>query len=71
MIRFDKSDRDVLAVCACGWRHHAAAGHLTASMASADAAAMQHLYVGHSVNELERRQALDAGTARERRRDTP
>lgn len=71
MIRFDKSDRDVVAVCNCGWRRHVATISIQASMAQADSLAMGHLAEHHRVDELERRRALDAGTARQRRRDTP
>lgn len=72
MIRFDKSDRDVLAVCSCGWRHHAAGINVQASQAAADAAA--HAHVGgpaHAVDELERRRTMERLNERQRYRDTP
>jgi len=70
MIRFDKSDRDVLAVCSCGWRHHAAGLTIQASQAKADAAA--HAHIGgpaHNVDELERRQAMNTIGKRATRRN--
>lgn len=73
MIRFDKSDRDVLVICTCGWRHHAAGVNIQASMAAADTAAHSHIGgPAHAVDELDRRQAMKAHSDREsRRRDTP
>lgn len=48
MIRFDKSDRTILPLCACGWR-----GEVTASMPAADAQAMDHVHRGHPApNEM-------------------
>ncbi|VXC21096.1 hypothetical protein [Aeromicrobium sp. 9AM] len=72
MIRFDKTDRDVLAICSCGWRHHAVGISIQASQAKADAAAHQHIGgPAHSVDELGRGQAMNSISQRDRRRDTP
>lgn len=71
MIRFDKSDRDVVVVCACGWRRHVASISIQASMVSADSLAMSHLAEHHRVDELERRRLMDTIGTRQRRRNTP
>ena len=68
MIRYDKAQRSVLAICACGWRS------LAGDQLEAEHVAMLHVTNAHRADELReaRQKAIHASHSRAtRRRDTP
>lgn len=68
MIRYDKTQRSVLAICACGWRS------LAGDQLEAEHIAMLHVHRAHAADELReaRQKAIHASHQRaSSRRDTP
>lgn len=68
MIRYDRTQRSVLALCACGWRA------LAGDQLEAEHLALSHVTTVHRADELResREKAIHAAHARtSRRRDTP
>lgn len=62
MIRYDRAQRSVIALCACGWRE------IAGDKAGAERAAMDHIYRAHAVDELDRSRAITAAYERRRTR---
>lgn len=66
MIRFDRTQRSIVAICACGRRE------LFTNQASADRWAAEHVNTAHADRTLEHDRAVTASRQRRHRRgDTP
>lgn len=64
MIRFDRTQRSIVAVCGCGARD------VFTNQAAADAWALAHIYTAHPEPTAEHMRAITAGRVR-RHRATP
>lgn len=65
MIRFDRTQRSIVAVCGCGARG------VFLDQAEADRWALAHVYKAHPEPSHEHMKAITAGRVRRHRRDTP